>query len=496
MTVLPQAAAAPGAMPSFFTDAFIGGRFVPARSGRRFSAVNPATGQTLALVASCDGDDVNAAVAAARAAFEDRRWAGLKPGERKKILMRFADLVRAHRDELALTETLNMGKPISDAKSIDVRATADCISYYGEAADKVYGVVAPTADDTLALVLREPLGVVGCMTPWNFPMIMAAWKFAPALAMGNSVVLKPAEESPLTALRLAALAQEAGIPDGVFNVVPGLGEEAGAALGRHMDVDSLAFTGSTEVGRYFMRYSAESNLKRVSLELGGKTGFVVAADALDLDAVAEAAAAGIFFNQGEMCTAGSRLLVDNKIKAALVERVVAAAEKWMPRDPLDPSAPAGAVVSRQHQRRILDAVERGRSEGARLVTGGRAVLEETGGAFVAPTVFDQVEPHSSLAQQEIFGPVLSVIGFDGLDEGVEIANGTPYGLGAAIWSADLAAAHKVARKFKAGVVYVNCFDADDITTPFGGVKQSGFGRDKSLHALDKYSDLKTVWTRL
>ncbi|WP_127089132.1 aldehyde dehydrogenase [Aquabacter cavernae] len=496
MTVLPQAAAAPGAIPSFHTDAFIGGRFVPARSGRRFTAVNPATGQPLAQVAACAADDVNAAVVAARAAFEDRRWAGLKPGERKRVLVRFAELVRAHQDELALTETLNMGKPISDAKSIDVRATADCIAYYGEAADKVYGEVAPTSDENLALILREPLGVVGCVTPWNFPMIMAAWKFAPALAMGNSVILKPAEESPLTALRLAALAQEAGIPDGVFNVVPGLGAEAGAALGRHMDVDALAFTGSTEVGRYFLRYSSESNLKRVSLELGGKTGFVVAADVPDLDAVAEAAAAGIFFNQGEMCTAGSRLLVDNKIKDALVERVVAAAAKWMPGNPLDPSAVAGAVVSREHQRRILDAINLGMSEGARLVTGGTAVLEETGGAFVAPTVFDQVEPHSALAQQEIFGPVLSVIGFDGLDEGVEIANSTPYGLGAAVWSADLGAAHKAARRFKAGVVYVNCFDADDITVPFGGVKQSGFGRDKSLHALDKYSDLKTIWTRL
>ncbi|OYY11376.1 MAG: aldehyde dehydrogenase PuuC [Rhizobiales bacterium 35-68-8] len=494
MTASPPAAQAP--MPSFQTDAFIGGRFVPAISGQRFTAVNPATGKALAEVAACDGQDVDAAVTAARAAFEDRRWAGLKPGERKKVLVRFADLVRAHGDELALTETLNMGKPISDAKAIDVRATADCIAYYGEAADKVYGEVAPTSDENLALVLREPLGVVGCVTPWNFPMIMAAWKIAPALAMGNSVILKPAEESPLTALRLAALAQEAGIPDGVFNVVPGLGEQAGAALGRHMDVDALAFTGSTEVGRYFMRYSAESNLKRVALELGGKTGFVVAADVPDLDAVAEAVAAGIFFNQGEMCTAGSRLLVDNRIREALLERVEAAAALWMPGDPLDPQATAGAVVSHHHLGRILAAVERGRSEGARCVTGGHAVREETGGAFMAPTIFDRVDPASSLAQQEIFGPVLSVIGFDGLDEAVEIANGTPYGLGAAIWSADLAAAHKVARRFKAGVVYVNCFDADDITVPFGGVKQSGFGRDKSLHALDKYSDLKTIWTRL
>ncbi|WP_238121626.1 MULTISPECIES: aldehyde dehydrogenase [unclassified Xanthobacter] len=484
------------AHPSFRTDVFIDGRFAPAQSGRTFAAVNPATGRHLADVAACDHADIDRAVGAARRAFEDRRWAGQRPLERKRTLLRFAELIRAHGDELALTETLNMGKPIADARAIDVRATADCFAYYGECCDKIYGEVAPTTSDNLALILREPLGVVGCVTPWNFPMIMAAWKVAPALAMGNSVVLKPAEESPLTALRLAELAQAAGLPDGVFNVVPGLGAEAGKALGLHMDVDAIAFTGSTEVGKLFMRYSAESNLKRVGLECGGKTAFVVAHDVPDLDAVAEAVASGIFFNQGEMCTAASRLLVDNRIRDDLVARVAALAPRWMPGDPLLSTSRAGAVVSRQHQERILAAIDRGLGEGARLVTGGAAMLEETGGAFVAPTVFDGVAPKSALAQQEIFGPVLSVIGFDGLDQAVEIANGTIYGLGASVWSGDLGAAHKVARRFKAGVVYVNCFDADDITTPFGGVKQSGFGRDKSLHALEKYSDLKTVWTRL
>lgn len=482
--------------PSFRTQALIDGVFAPAASGRTFNAVNPATGKVLAQVAACDSADVDRAVKAARAAFEDRRWAGLRPVECKRILQRFAELIRAHREELALTETLNMGKPIADARSIDVRAAADCFAYYGECCDKVYGEVAPTTADTLALVLREPLGVVGCVTPWNFPMIMAAWKVAPALAMGNSVVLKPAEESPLTALRLGELALEAGVPAGVFNVVPGLGVEAGKALGLHMDVDAIAFTGSTEVGRYFLRYSSDSNLKRVFLELGGKTAFVVAHDVPDLDEVAQAVASGIFFNQGEMCTAASRLLVDNRIREELVSRVAALAPRWMPGDPQDPAARAGAVVSFEHQGRILAAIEEGVASGARLVTGGTAVRQETGGAFVAPTVFDGVAPASALAQKEIFGPVLSVIGFDGLEEAVSIANGTVYGLGAAVWSGDLAAAHKVARRFKAGIVYVNCFDADDITTPFGGVKQSGFGRDKSLHALDKYCDLKTVWTRL
>ncbi len=484
------------ALPDFRTLAFIDGAFVPALSGRTFKAVNPATGALLAEVSACDVADVDRAVASARRAFEDGRWASLRPVERKRTLQRFAELIRAHREELALTETLNMGKPISDSLRIDVRATADCFAYYGECCDKIYGEVAPTTPDQLALVLREPVGVVACVTPWNFPMMMAAWKVAPALAVGNSVVLKPAEQSPLTALRLAELAQEAGIPDGVFNVVPGLGEEAGQALGLHMDVDALAFTGSTEVGKLFMGYSAQSNLKRVHLECGGKTAFIVAHDVPDLDAVAEAVAGGIFFNQGEICTAASRLLVDNRIRAELVTRIAALAPQWMPADPLNPASPAGAVVSLEHQQRILSAIAQGKAEGARLVTGGTAILEETGGAFVAPTVFDDVAPSSALAQQEIFGPVLSVIGFDGLDEAVDIANGTIYGLGAAVWSWDLAAAHKVARRLKAGVIYVNCFDADDITTPFGGMKQSGFGRDKSLHALEKYTDLKTVWTRL
>ncbi len=483
-------------LPAFRTGAFIDGAFAPAASGRTFAAINPATGRELVQVAACDVADVDRAVAAARAAFEDGRWASLRPLDRKRVLQRLAALIREHKEELALTETLNMGKPIGDSRAVDVRATADCFAYYGECADKVYGEIAPTRPDTLALVLREPLGVVGCVTPWNFPMIMAAWKVAPALAMGNSVVLKPAEESPLTALRLAELALEAGVPPGVFNVVPGLGEEAGAALGRHMDVDALAFTGSTEVGKYFLRYSADSNMKRVFLECGGKTGVIVARDVPDLDAVAQAVAGGIFFNQGEMCTAASRLLVDNAIRADLVARIAALAPRWAPGDPLDPASRAGAVVSRTHQKRILAAIARGVGEGAQLVTGGGAALEETGGAFVSPTVFDAVAPGSSLAQQEIFGPVLSVIGFDGLDEAVSIANGTVYGLGASVWSGDLAAAHRISRRLKAGIVYVNCFDADDITTPFGGVKQSGFGRDKSLHALEKYTDLKTVWTQL
>jgi gamma-glutamyl-gamma-aminobutyraldehyde dehydrogenase len=327
-------------------------------------------------------------------------------------------------------------------------------------------------------------------------MIMAAWKFAPALAVGNSVILKPAEQSPLTAIRLAELASEAGIPDGVFNVLPGLGEEAGRALGLHGDVDVIAFTGSTEVGKYFLRYAAESNMKRVCLECGGKTPFVIAADCPDLDRAAEAAAAAIFFNQGEMCTAGSRLLIDRSIADEFLPKLAAHTETWRPGNPLDPASRAGAVVSEEHMQRVLSAIEAGRSEGAHVVAGGERLHEDTGGYFIAPTIFAGVDPQGRLAQHEIFGPVLSVITFDGLDDALRIANNTIYGLGASIWSADTNAAIQFARRLNAGVVYVNCFDVDDITTPFGGVKQSGQGRDKSLHALDKYLDLKSVWVHL
>ncbi|HYD31468.1 MAG TPA: aldehyde dehydrogenase, partial [Azospirillaceae bacterium] len=408
----------------------------------------------------------------------------------------FAARIEAHTEELALLETLDMGKPIADSLAVDVPATVRAFRWYAEAIDKVYDEIAPTAPNTLALITREPLGVVAAVVPWNFPMIMAAWKLAPALAAGNSVILKPAEQSPLTALRLAELATEAGIPDGVFNVVPGFGPTAGKALGLHMDVDGVFFTGSTEVGKLFLQYAGQSNMKRVGLECGGKTPHVILDDCGALEAAANAAADGIFYNQGEMCTAGSRLVVHRAVKDRVMERILAHAAAYRPGDPLDPATRMGALVDETHIRRVLGYIEAGRREGAALVAGGNRVRTETGGCYVEPTVFDQVGNAMRIAQEEIFGPVLSVITVDSAEEAVRVANDSLYGLAAAVWSDNVHTVHRVARELRAGVVYVNCFDADDITTPFGGFKQSGIGRDKSLHALDKYTELKTTWMRL
>ena len=457
--------------------------------------INPATGQPVAEIGEGDGRVIDQAARAARAAFEDGRWADLKPAQRKRILLKLAELMRTHKEELALLETLSMGKPISDSLSIDVRAASDCIQYYAEACDKVYGEVGPTGPDDLSLIVKEPVGVVGLVVPWNFPLLMACWKLGPALAVGNSVVLKPAEQSPLTALRLAELALEAGLPEGVLNVVPGRGEIAGKALGLHMEVDTIGFTGSTEVGKLFLSYSAQSNMKRVWLECGGKTPNIITADCPDLEAAIEATAAGVFFNQGEMCTSASRLLVDKKLAAEVIERLSAARQHWQPGDPLDPASRNGALVSDQHMGRVLGYIGSAKSQGANII-GGQRVKKDSGGYFVEPTILHGVAPSMTVAKEEIFGPVLSVIAYDTLDEAVKIANDSFYGLASAIWTRDLSTAHRVARKIKAGLVYVNCFDADDITTPFGGYRQSGIGRDKSLHALDKYSETKTIWIRL
>lgn len=478
------------------SQAFINGRFVDAASGKTYESISPIDGRVISAVASCGPEDVDRAVDAARTAFEDGRWRLQSPRERKRTLLAFADLVALHHEELALLETLDMGKPISDAMAVDVPAVINTIRWYAESIDKIYDEIAPTDDDNIAMIRREPLGVVGLVVPWNFPMIMAGWKFAPALAMGNSVVLKPAEQSSLTALRLAELASQAGIPDGVFNVVPGFGPDVGQPLGMHMDVDGLFFTGSTEVGKMFMRYSADSNCKVLGLELGGKSPNIILSSYKDIDAAADAAASAIFFNQGEMCTAGSRLVVERGVHEQVVERLKKHAAARQPGDPLDPATKMGAMVDERHTQRVMGFVAVARQDGAQIAVGGERVRAETGGCYIQPTVFDHVSNDMRIAQEEIFGPMLTVIPVADPEEAIRVANDSIYGLAAAVWSDDINIANRVAKSLRAGMVYVNCYDCDDMTVPFGGYKQSGIGRDKSLHALDKYTELKTTWLRL
>jgi acyl-CoA reductase-like NAD-dependent aldehyde dehydrogenase len=476
--------------------ALIAGKRVGAADGATFTSVSPIDGRGLAEVCRGRAPDVDAAVRAARRAFDDGHWAHQPPAARKKVLQRFAESILAARDELALLETLDMGKPIQHSLGVDVAATARCIAWYAEAVDKVYDEIAPTPRSALALITREPMGVVGAIVPWNYPMIMAAWKLGPALAAGNSVVLKPSEKSPLSALRLAEIALDAGLPEGVFNVVPGYGQEAGEALALHLDVDAVGFTGSTRVGRKMLEYAGRSNLKRVYNELGGKSAFVVFDDFADIERAAKTVAGSMFFNQGESCNAPSRVLVHRAVADRFVDTVAAQAPNYQPGDPLGGSAPMGAIVDDIQLRTVLGYIDAGRGEGARLAAGGAQVRADTGGYYVQPTVFDGVTNQMRIAREEIFGPVMSVLRFDTEAEAIAIANDSAYGLQASVWSDNINRAHRVARSLRAGTVHVNQYDEDDITVPFGGFKQSGNGRDKSLHAFDKYTELKTTWIRI
>ncbi len=476
--------------------AVINGKRVNATDGATFECFSPIDNRKLTDVASGKAADIDLAVSAARTAFNDRRWAGLSPKERKQTMIRFADLIIENSEELALLETLDMGKPITASLNVDVNSAANTLCWFGEAIDKVYDEIAPTASHTLAMITREPIGVVGAIVPWNYPIAMAAWKIAPALASGNSVVLKPSEKSPLTALKLGDLALQAGIPAGVLNVIPGFGAEAGSPLALHMDVDCIAFTGSTAVGKKIQVMAGQSNLKRAWCELGGKSPNIVFADCQDMDKAAAASAGSIFYNQGESCNAPSRLLIERSIKDEFVKKLLGQLPNYQPGNPLDANTSMGAIVDCGQMENVLKYIASGKAQGANLLAGGERVRTETGGFYIGPTIFDEVTNDMTIAAEEIFGPVLSIITFDTQEEAVQIANDTQYGLAAAIWTRDISRAHMVASALRAGTVHVNSYDEDDITVPFGGFKQSGNGRDKSLHALEKYTELKTTWIRL
>ncbi|OWO94147.1 aldehyde dehydrogenase [Rhizobium esperanzae] len=472
------------------TNAFIDGAYRPAKSGKTFKSTNPATGELLAEIAACDTSDVDYAVAKAREAFDDGRWRQLTPGARKETLLKFAKLLERNRHELAVMESLDSGKPVRECQTVDVPDTIHTIRWHAELIDKLYDNTNSVGPNALAMVVREPIGVVACVLPWNFPLLMLAWKIAPALAAGCSVIVKPAQETTLTTLRVAELALEAGIPAGVFNVVTGSGKDVGEPLGLHMDVDMVAFTGSTPTGRRFLHYSADSNLKKVVLECGGKNPAVVLEDAEDLDLVAEQVVNGAFWNMGENCSASSRLIVQASIKDELLKRIGAYMREWRTGDPLDPENRIGALVSKSHFDKVRSFLDDVKSEKLSLAFGGQT----QDGVFIEPTVVDGVTPASRLFKEEIFGPILSVTTFETLSEAVALANDTNYGLTASVYTGSLRNAIRVSRDIRAGLVTVNCFGEGDASTPFGGYKESGFGgRDKSIFAHDNYCELKTIW---
>ena len=475
--------------------ALIGGKFSEATEGKSFASLSAIDGKKLTDLPQCSAPDVERSVAYARQVYDSGVWSRMAVNQRQKILKQFANLVDSHALELALLETLDTGKPISDSLS-DVASSSRCLRWSAEAVDKIYGEIAPTPVSELGLIQREPLGVIGAIVPWNFPMLMACWKLAPALATGNSVILKPSERSTLSALRLAELALEAGLPEGVFEVITGFGVQAGEPLARHKDVDGLVFTGSTAVGQHLSSLGALSNLKRVFVECGGKSPNIIFADAPDLDEAARIAAQAIFYHQGQVCTAGSRLLVDHNIFEDFIAQVVKYAKEYQPSHPLDPTAKAGALIDQAHAQRVLGYIETALAEGATLLTGGQTIPVVEGGHYLDPTVLTDLKDQATLVKEEVFGPVLGCQGFASEEEAIAKANDTCYGLAASLWTKDVSRAHRVAQRIRAGSVWVNHYDGGDMTAPFGGYKQSGNGRDKSIHAFDKYTELKATWIKL
>ncbi len=478
------------------TKAFIGGDYVDAQSGKTYETINPATEKMTAHVAACDAHDVDIAVKSARTAFNDGRWSRLAPRERGKVLQKLAALVLDHADILALMECLNVGKPIMEARMADINLASEALKWYGEAIDKLTDEIIATPDNVRATITREPMGVVGVVVPWNFPLLMACWKIAPALAAGNSVIIKPSEQTPQSILKLAELAIAAGIPEGVFNVITGHGTEAGAAIGLHNDIDCLTFTGSTAVGKKFLEYSGRSNMKTVWLECGGKNPNIVMADCPDMDKAVMNAAMNAFFNQGEVCAAASRLLVEETIKDEFIERVAMIGKTRVPGDPLNPKTNLGAIVDKNQYDRVNRYINKGQEEGADLVLGGDTVTIDGTGLYINPTIFKNVQSTMTIAREEIFGPVLAAISFKDINEAINIANDSPYGLAAGIWTRDINVAHKAARDLQVGSVSINSYSSIDIALPFGGYKQSGIGVDKSLHAIEKYTNMKSTWLEL